>query len=115
MIYREYITSDEWKKRKERYFENHVRRCRACGSAKRIHLHHKTYRRLGQERDADLVPLCHLCHSALHRIQKQSGQNLWIATEVFIRGKERSRSRKKKKKNQVVKRKSRLHKKETRS
>jgi hypothetical protein len=56
-----------------------------------------------------------LCHSALHRRQRQSGQNLWIATEAFIRNKEKMRSRKKKKKKQVVKRKSRLHKKETRS
>jgi hypothetical protein len=56
-----------------------------------------------------------LCHSALHRRQRQSGQNLWTATELFIRNKEKAKSHKKKKKKQVVKRKSRLHKKSTRS
>lgn len=95
MIYREYITSDRWKKRREDYFEKHARKCRACGSLKRIHLHHKTYRRLGEERDADLVPLCHVCHTTLHRQQKKSGENLWIATESFIRNKKKRRRTKK--------------------
>lgn len=89
MTYREYITSDLWRIRKRRYFETHDRKCRACGSKKRIHLHHKTYRRLGEERDADLVPLCHSCHTALHIKHKKSGQNLWKLTEEFIRSKKR--------------------------
>lgn len=108
MIYRDYITSDKWKKRKQDYFETHIRKCRACNSSKRIHLHHKTYRRLGDERDADLIPLCHICHSSLHRSQKKSGQNLWIATEEFIRRKKKKRSPRK-----VVKRQSRLSKRRT--
>ena len=94
MIYREYITSDLWKKRKQNYFKTHDRKCKACGSLKRIHLHHKTYRRLGEERDADLVPLCHVCHTSLHRQQKKSGENLWIATENFIRNKRKHKFKK---------------------
>lgn len=89
MMYREYMTSQQWVKRKRDYFETHRRVCKACGSLKRIHLHHKTYRRLGFERDADLVPLCHKCHTNLHRMQKASGQNLWSATEDYIRSKKR--------------------------
>ena len=85
MTYRDYITSDLWRIRKRRYFETHERKCRACGSRKRIHLHHKTYRRLGEERDADLVPLCHSCHTTLHIRQKNTGQNLWRLTEEFIK------------------------------
>lgn len=89
MVYREYITSDLWRIRKRRYFETHERKCRGCNSRKRIHLHHKTYKRLGEERDADLVPLCHSCHTALHTRQKDTGQNLWRLTEEFIKNKKR--------------------------
>ena len=96
MIYREYITSEKWRKRKQFYFETHDRKCRACGSLKRIHLHHKTYRRLGEERDADLVPLCHNCHTSLHREQKRSEENLWIFTEKFIRNKKTNKFKKNK-------------------
>jgi len=89
MTYREYITSDLWRIRKRRYFETHERKCRACSSRKRIHLHHKTYRRLGEERDADLVPLCHSCHTNLHIRHKNTGENLWKLTEEFVRNKKR--------------------------
>ena len=107
MVYRDYITSDLWRIRKRRYFETHERKCRACNSKKRIHLHHKTYRRLGEERDADLVPLCHSCHTALHIRQKNTGQNLWRLTEEFIKNKKRRYKNSRLKKRPTNKRKPR--------
>ncbi len=87
MEYREYLNSEAWKKRKERYYESHERKCKACGSRRKIHLHHKTYNRLGSERDADMVPMCERCHFNLHQWQRKIGKNLWLATEEFIRKK----------------------------
>jgi phage terminase large subunit GpA-like protein len=107
MTYRDYITSDLWRIRKRRYFETHERKCRACSSRKRIHLHHKTYKRLGEERDADLVPLCHSCHTSLHTRQKKSGENLWLLTEEFIRGKKRRYKNNRTKKRSTTKRNTR--------
>jgi 5-methylcytosine-specific restriction endonuclease McrA len=85
--YTEYMQSPEWRSRRSLYFETHERRCKACGDAGSIQLHHKTYARLGEERDQDLVALCRRCHLNLHREQKKSGVNLWKATEDFIRKK----------------------------
>lgn len=102
MTYREYLTSEKWKKRRQCYFDKHLHKCRACNSEKRIQLHHKTYRRLGEERDADLVPLCFNCHKNLHAIQKRTGTNLWIATEEYIRSKRKRFKSKQLKKRKAI-------------
>ena len=64
--YSEYIQSDAWKMRRQRALalaENH---CQVCNSPARLEVHHNTYERLGHERDADLVVLCHDCHKMFH-------------------------------------------------
>lgn len=88
--YAVYMQSEEWAARRAQYFVNHERSCRACASSTRIELHHKTYARMGAERDQDLVALCSRCHKALHSEQRRTKENLWTATEKFIR-KKRSR------------------------
>jgi hypothetical protein len=85
--YTAYMKSKEWAIRRYSYFDTHNKQCRACDSVKLIQLHHKTYVRLGDERDQDLVPLCKKCHTALHTFQRKSGINLWRATEIFIKKK----------------------------
>lgn len=69
MSYEEYLKSNKWKtKRKEKAEEqNYI--CQKCN--KKImcnyHIHHKTYKRLGNERLSDLQFLCEECHNKLHR------------------------------------------------
>lgn len=41
-------------------------RCRICRTAKDLHVHHKTYKRLGQETPADLIVLCAEHHFGCH-------------------------------------------------
>lgn len=84
-IYRDYITSDEWKWFREEYYKTHKKECRACGSKIRVNLHHKTYKRLGHERLADVVPLCEYHHTELHKKVRKNKLNLWTATEEYIR------------------------------
>mgnify|MGYP003418506387 CR=1 FL=1 len=61
-----YIRSDEWKEFRKGYFQRHEKKCRVCGSAHNIQLHHITYERLGNEADDDLAPLCEGCHDEVH-------------------------------------------------
>jgi hypothetical protein len=56
--------------------------CVLCGTSERIHLHHTTYERLGRERLADLVPLCHRCHSMVHELIRRGE----IGLDLDLRG-----------------------------
>lgn len=62
-----FIRSKRWIDRRDRYFSEHPKKCARCDTQKRIHLHHKTYERVGAELNEDLTPLCELCHSIVHK------------------------------------------------
>lgn len=64
--YSEYIKSDGWKIRRQRALALAENRCQVCNSPARLQVHHRTYERLGHERDADLIVLCHDCHTLFH-------------------------------------------------
>lgn len=71
LLYEAYLASAEWQVTRARFYaETGERSCRACGSASRVELHHRTYERLGRERHVDFAPLCRPCHAAVHRIAK---------------------------------------------
>jgi len=64
--YATYLRSDHWRAVKQRYRNSKMpKRCLICKNAK-YELHHRSYRRLGNERLHDLVPLCRACHQATH-------------------------------------------------
>lgn len=74
--YRDYISSQEWRRFREGYFKRHPHaRCSQCGRGNtehrntfgtRLHLHHLNYRNLGCEQDDDIEPICKVCHDAEH-------------------------------------------------
>jgi hypothetical protein len=66
LTYSEYIKSDGWKIRRLRALALAENRCQVCYSPARLQVHHRTYERLGHERDADLIVLCHDCHRLFH-------------------------------------------------
>ncbi len=49
-----------------------------CGTKTNLHLHHRTYKRLGRERLNDLVPLCKAHHEQAHQ-RVRAGARLWNA------------------------------------
>jgi hypothetical protein len=72
--YREYLSSLHWVKLKRRYKESklYIGCCETCFDKNKIlHLHHKTYKRIGKEHLTDLVYLCEDCHNELHRLYKE--------------------------------------------
>ena len=69
--YADYMNSPTWAARKRRWFREHWERthepavCVVCG-ARPVDLHHMDYGRLGNEKDDDVVPLCHVHHDRIH-------------------------------------------------
>lgn len=49
-----------------------------------MHLHHRTYKNLGNERLMDLVPMCQECHDIIHRLYRTDHRwkrkGLWVLT-----------------------------------
>lgn len=67
MKYQDYIDSERWRSRRNRFLAEHGRACRMCGATKKIHVHHLTYERIGHELDDDLMVLCPNHHRDVHK------------------------------------------------
>jgi 5-methylcytosine-specific restriction endonuclease McrA len=60
--YKRHIRSKAWRATKARLLHERGGRCARCGRPPPLSLHHKTYERLGRERDDDLELVCTACH-----------------------------------------------------
>lgn len=69
--YADYLWSTRWAERKKTYHaDGGALKCFVCTSSKRLHIHHRTYRNLGNEKHDDLVTLCADCHHGVHEYIK---------------------------------------------
>lgn len=79
--YKEYLSSNHWSDVKNRYYASKLpKKCGRCLQKKPCDLHHKTYKRIGEERLTDLILLCRECHYESHQLlynNKRSHKNLW--------------------------------------
>jgi len=74
--YGSYMSSPAWFAERERWLAAWTAvhgepRCMVCDRPWTLRtgdLHHRTYARLGHEQHSDLVPLCRICHTELHRL-----------------------------------------------
>jgi len=83
--YKEYITSAAWEAKKKKYRESKLpQTCLVCNS-KKVDLHHRTYKRLGNEWLNYLVPLCREHHQAAHSYVDKNSIGLWGGTRNYIR------------------------------
>jgi 5-methylcytosine-specific restriction endonuclease McrA len=64
---RVYLNSAHWRATRARAFARAGGRCQRCHRRPPREVHHRTYARLGRERDRDLEALCDECHQARHR------------------------------------------------
>ena len=86
--YDDYLKSDRWK-----YLTQAIRRavkaCEMCSFPYELNVHHKTYKRVGNERREDLIVLCRSCHSRHHFVETADS----IPDYLFNGGRELSLSR----------------------
>ena len=61
-----YLQSPHWQRIRLVALERADWRCQACNTPHRLHVHHRTYERLGREAVGDLTVLCEDCHRKVH-------------------------------------------------
>ncbi|GAB2999623.1 hypothetical protein GCM10010960_01830 [Arenimonas maotaiensis] len=64
--YEAYLESETWRKRRMVILERATKKCECCEHYPATEIHHKTYARIGQELDSDLMAVCKLCHDQIH-------------------------------------------------
>jgi 5-methylcytosine-specific restriction endonuclease McrA len=68
--YRQYLRSEGWKLRRQVALDRAGGFCEDCGARESFEVHHRTYKRKGNERPEDLVAVCRRCHQERHRGQR---------------------------------------------
>ncbi len=57
--YRAYLQGDHWEDVRKRFWASKLpKTCGGCGAAHGLHLHHRTYKRIGAEWLTDLILVC---------------------------------------------------------
>jgi 5-methylcytosine-specific restriction endonuclease McrA len=69
--YKQYLNSAKWGEIRKLALKVANHRCAECGTGNRLHVHHLTYARLGNERITDLQVLCKDCHWTAHHPGEQ--------------------------------------------
>ena len=64
--YNEYLLTDHWQENRTREIDNCGGRCRLCNYEGNLHVHHRTYERIGAELPDDVIALCGECHAIFH-------------------------------------------------
>lgn len=77
--YREYLDSPEWKVRRREAIDAAGKRCKRCGRAGALMVHHLTYERLGHELPGDLEVVCKVCHPEADRQRRPGGESARFA------------------------------------
>jgi len=72
ITYEDYLKTDHWKDVRKRYWKSklHNGKCYACQKGVELQLHHKTYRRMGNEWLNDFCLLCAQCHKDTHKVER---------------------------------------------
>ena len=71
--YYNYINSAEWRKVAKAARKRAGYRCQLCNHNGKLHVHHRTYERLGNELPEDLTVLCETCHENFHDVRGKPG------------------------------------------
>lgn len=92
-VYDTYISSKKWEQRRNLFWQNHPKRCEACGTHSFIQLHHMDYEKLGDEPDNHLVALCSVHHADYHSLNGVQ-RHMIRKTNAYIKEKKEEFSRK---------------------
>ena len=87
-VYDEYLKSERWQKKKALLLGDNPK-CRICHVETRLHIHHRTYRYLGNETEYDTFILCKTCHKRVHRKADKENISLMDAYHILYWNKNR--------------------------
>lgn len=76
--YQKYLKSEYWQGIREQVYECDSHRCRLCNSEKDLHVHHRTYEFLEDEKLEELITLCKRCHNIFHKANPQLNYSTYI-------------------------------------
>lgn len=62
------MSSKEWFSKRKKKLDGVKHKCQLCNSAEKLQVHHKTYERIYNELQSDLIVLCEKCHQRFHNI-----------------------------------------------
>lgn len=80
--YKDYLKTEHWKNIKMKMKNSKYKyMCYSCKSKTKLQLHHKSYKRVGNEKLTDLIWLCEDCHKKTHEINK-NGSSLWKSARI---------------------------------
>jgi len=82
--YYAYINSPEWFARTELVRQRLDGLCEVCELRWATEVHHRTYERLGFERDEDLLSICHMCHGMIHGKITVRRRYIWSRCLPFL-------------------------------
>lgn len=72
--YSEYLQTEHWSRVRSRAMAFAKYRCQVCNAGEcELHTHHRTYDRIGEERDDDVIVLCEQCHTLFHQHRQLNG------------------------------------------
>lgn len=66
MAYQDYLQTEHWQQTRRGALRRAGYSCQVCSEKAKLHVHHRTYARLGHELDTDLIVLCAECHELFH-------------------------------------------------
>jgi 5-methylcytosine-specific restriction endonuclease McrA len=66
--YAAYLKTKHWRDYARKKIFQARYRCQLCNSEGELHVHHRTYERVGRERYRDTIVLCKRCHEHFHGI-----------------------------------------------
>jgi phage terminase large subunit GpA-like protein len=82
LLYAIYLRSPLWRLRRRIWIVQARGRCERCGSRRRLTVHHRTYKRLGRERRADVSVLCWDCHRSHHADRRRHVSSPGVLTRI---------------------------------
>lgn len=93
--YDAYLHTLHWRNKRKHIYKIRNKTCELCGAKLREHfnVHHKTYKRVGNEKDKDLMLLCEDCHHLLHSKTTTPSMLLDYVNRCVLRKNDKSKTR----------------------
>lgn len=83
-----YLSSKHWKKLRKAVYNSNDGTCERCGAvlpSAHMHVHHKTYKHIGDESAEELCLLCENCHSIIHGKKENEDGDKTKEQDYFIK------------------------------